>query len=189
MNRREFLTLASGCVSLAAVRSQPAEPADVSLRIADVTWELAPRRFVKTVAYNGQVPGPVLRARAGRPLSVEVSNETRSEEVVHWHGMHIPPEVDGSVEQGTPPVPPQGRRRYTFTPDPAGTRWYHSHMPAGRDLRRSTYSGQFGLFVVEAGDDAGRYDQEVPLLLHEWEPRFTSEGPLDVVFRAYSVNG
>jgi hypothetical protein len=46
-------------------------------------------------------------------------------------------------------VPPRGgRRRYVFTPDPAGTRWYHSHGD-GRNLKRSTY-GQFGLVIVES---------------------------------------
>src|SRR5262245_28793022 len=182
MNRRDFLALASSTwvssVALGRALPQADKDADVRLRIAEIDWELAPKRVVKTFAYNGQIPGPVLRARSGRPLTVEVVNETRDEEIVHWHGLHIPPDVDGSVEEGTPTVPPNGgRRRYTFTPEPAGTRWYHSHMAAGRNLRRSTYSGQFGLFVIDHGQDPGGYDQEVPVLLHEWEPRFTREGP------------
>jgi FtsP/CotA-like multicopper oxidase with cupredoxin domain len=160
------------------------------LRITEVTWELAPRRSIKTIAYNGQVPGPALRARTGRPITVDVWNETKDEELVHWHGFHIPPEVDGAYEEGTPPVPPRGgHRQYVFTPNPPGTRWYHSHVPAGRDLKKSTYTGQFGLFVIDGDNDAGAYDLEVSLLLHEWDPRFTREGPLDVEFRYFSING
>jgi FtsP/CotA-like multicopper oxidase with cupredoxin domain len=207
MDRREFLALTSGCASSALIGVDPhlfarrrepsvlqpqrAPTADITLRIAEVAWELAPKRSIRTIAYNGQVPGPVLRATAGRPLTVDVWNETREAELVHWHGMHIPPDVDGAYEEGTPPVPPNGGlRQYRFTPEPAGTRWYHSHGPAGRNLKKSTYTGQFGLFVVEtAGADAGAYDQEVPLLLHEWEPRFSTEGPLDVEFRSFSING
>lgn len=208
MDRREFLTLSAGWASTALVGidphpfarrgapsptllPQPQRAGDITLRIGEVTWELAPKRTIRTLAYNGQVPGPVLRATAGHLLTVDVWNDTKDEELVHWHGMHVPPEVDGAAEEGTPPVPPNGgHRQYQFTPGPVGTRWYHSHGHAGRDLKKKTYTGQFGLFVVDAaGADAGAYDQEVPLLLHEWEPRFTNDGPLDVEFRSFSING
>ena len=163
---------------------------DATLRIGPLNLEIAPGRVVKTIAYNGQVPGPVLRARQGRPFNVEVWNDTADEDIVHWHGLHIPSDVDGAYEEGTPGVPPRGgRRRYTFMPDPAGTRWYHSHNHAGTDLKRSTYTGQFGMLVVEGADEPGAYDQEVPLLLHEWEPRFTTRGPRDVEFKYHSING
>jgi FtsP/CotA-like multicopper oxidase with cupredoxin domain len=205
MTRRELLALSCSWVTATAiVRSQhstvvPQQPrtdaprdfdgeADITLRIAEMTLELAPRRTVRTLAYNGQVPGPMLRARRGRPIAVDVWNDSKEQEIVHWHGLHIPPEVDGSYEEGTPGVPPSERRRYRFTPEPEGTRWYHSHNPAGRNLKRSTYSGQFGLLVVE-GEDPGAYDQEVPILLHEWEPRLTTDGPADVEFRYFSING
>lgn len=201
MTRREFLvatSAAAGGAQLLRPQPQthvpplPAETgaADITLRIAETTIDIGDRRSVRTLAYNGQVPGPRLRARAGRELSIDVWNDSREEDIVHWHGFHIPPEVDGAYEEGTPGVPPKGgRRRYTFTPQPAGTHWYHSHNAAGRNLRRSTYTGQFGLFVVDDGSDPGAYDLDVGLLFHEWEPRFTSEGPTDVVFRYFSING
>jgi FtsP/CotA-like multicopper oxidase with cupredoxin domain len=174
----------------APVQPPPTGPADITLRIAETTVELGPRRTVKTAAYNGQVPGPLLRVRQGRPLTVDVFNDTREEELVHWHGLHIPSEVDGAREEGTPPVPPRGgQRRYVFTPEPSGTRWYHSHGMTGRDLRRTTYTGQFGLLVVESGNEPGAYDLDVPILLHEWEPRLTREGALDVEYRVQSING
>ena len=194
MNRRQFLALLGGSAASAItgdrrLSAQSGNAADITLRIGELTWELAPKRTVRTIAYNGQVPGPLLRARAGRPVTVDVLNETKDQEVVHWHGFHIPSEVDGAIEEGTPAVPASGRRRYVFTPAPVGTRWYHSHGLAGRNLKKSTYTGQFGLFVIEGGDDSGAYDHEVPLLLHEWDPYFTNEGPLDVEFRAFSING
>lgn len=206
MTRRELLALTCCWTSSAALgRAQhgsgparqatqpPAEfagAADVTLRIAPLTLELKPGRTVRTLAYNGQVPGPVLRARQGRPIAVDIWNDTSDEDIVHWHGFHIPSDVDGAFEEGTPGVPPNGgRRRYHFTPDPAGTRWYHSHTTAGRNLKKSTYTGQFGLFVVETGDEPGDYDLEVPIMLHEWEPRFTTQGPSDIAFRYFSING
>jgi FtsP/CotA-like multicopper oxidase with cupredoxin domain len=204
MTRRDLLSLACGCWTSAAARSlgvraaplaqSPASPsradgdADITLRVAELTLDLGPRRSVRTLAYNGQVPGPLLRAPQGKPLVVEVWNDTREEEFVHWHGFHIGPEVDGSSDEGTPGVPPNGRRFYTLVPDPAGTRWYHSHTMAGRNLRKSTYSGQFGMFIVETADRAN-VDHEVALLLHEWDPHFTNEGPMDVEYRFFSING
>jgi FtsP/CotA-like multicopper oxidase with cupredoxin domain len=142
---------------------------------------------VKTLGYNGQVPGPLLRATEGKPVVVDVWNDTGESEMVHWHGFHIPSDVDGAHEEGTPHVPAHDRRRYTFTPRPAGTRWYHSHGHAGRNLNRTTYSGEFGLFLVEPGNDPARYDQEVALILHEWGAHFTED--MDVGFKLYSING
>ena len=205
MTRREWLLAAGASVLTGAVpRAQHggarmhhppqsaeelAGAADVTLRIGRLRHEIAPRRVVPTLAYNGQVPGPFLRVRRGRALTVDVFNDTEVEDIVHWHGLHIPPEVDGVYEQGTPGVPPRGRRRYVFTPEPAGTRWYHSHNAAGRDLSKSTYTGQFGAMLVDDGLDPGAYDADVPLLLHEWEPSLRRQGGVDVEFKAYSING
>ena len=94
--------------------------------------------------------------REGVPVTVDVVNDTDVPEQVHWHGLLVPSEVDGADEEGTPPVPPHGRRRYQFTPQPAGTRWYHTHTMAMTDLHRGSYTGQFGFLVVESGTDPGQ---------------------------------
>jgi len=193
MNRRQFLAVAGAwtCAAAADARlgAQAAEPADVTLRIGETTLDLGPKRSVRTLAYNGQIPGPLLRARRGQRVVVDVVNDANSRDIVHWHGFHIPPEVDGAYDEGTPGVEPHSRQRYEFVAAPAGTRWYHSHEMPMRDLTKGTYTGQFGMFIVEDGNDPGAYDLEVPLLIHEWEPRFTRTGPLDVEFRAGSING
>jgi FtsP/CotA-like multicopper oxidase with cupredoxin domain len=186
--RRDLLALAA-CAAVGPLRQaarQPPSEADVTLRIGEISHELAPGRVVRTLAYNGQVPGPLLRAPRDRTIAVDVWNDSKDTDIVHWHGLRIGPDVDGAYEEGTPGVPAGGRRRYAFVPTPAGTRWYHSHNGAGRDLKRGTYSGQFGLFVV-GGDDAGAYDREVAILLHEWEARFDARGEVD--YRAFSING
>jgi FtsP/CotA-like multicopper oxidase with cupredoxin domain len=134
MDRRELL-LGSGIVALhAGSRAlrlgvseifQPAK-ADFTLRIAPVSVELAPGKVVKTTGYNGTVSGPILRLREGVPVTVGVFNDTDTEELVHWHALKIPSDVDGAAEEGTPPVPAHGHRQYTFTPTPGGTRRYHT---------------------------------------------------------------
>src|ERR1700722_7951447 len=124
-------------------------PTDYTLRIAPVTVELDRSHIISTIGYNGTAPGPVLRMRAGKPVAVEVINDTDTPELVHWHGMLIPAEVDGTEEEDSPLVAPHGRRRFQFTPGPAGSRWYHSHAMAMDDLHKGAYTGQFGFVYVE----------------------------------------
>jgi len=151
----------------------PESTADYTLRIAPVTVELDPGHIVSTIGYNGSAPGPVLRMKEGKPVTVDVVNATDTPEFVHWHGMLIPPEVDGTEEEGSPFVPPHGRKRFQLTPGPAGSRWYHSHAMAMDDLHKGAYTGQFGFVYVEGGNDPGHYDQELFLAVRDWEPFFT----------------
>ena len=102
-------------------------------------------------------------------------HDTDTPELVHWHGQLVPSDIDGAAEEGTPPVPPHGTRRYTLTPRPAGTRWVHTHTFSGPDLHRGMYTGQFGVVYVEPASEPGRYDREVFLATHEWEPFFGAE--------------
>ncbi len=125
----------------------------------------------------------------GRPVTVDVINETSDPEMVHWHGFHIPPEVDGAHEEGTPMVQGRDHRLYTFTPRPAGTRWYHTHAMAGHNLKRGAYTGQFGMVVVEPAQNPARYDLDIPVVLHEWDPYFSADNMMDVDYRLFSING
>jgi FtsP/CotA-like multicopper oxidase with cupredoxin domain len=172
-----------------AATAAAADP-DFTLRIAPVTVELAPKRIVKTTGYNGTSPGPLLRMREGQMVTIDVVNDTDSANLVHWHGLHIPSEVDGSMEEGTPMLPAHGHGRYSFIANPTGTRWYHNHTAAGRDLKRATYSGEFGFLYIEPAQDAGRYDQEVFLALKEWDPYLTTaeEAGMDVGYKHFSIN-
>jgi FtsP/CotA-like multicopper oxidase with cupredoxin domain len=148
--------------------------ADYTLRIAPVTVELDRSHIISTIGYNGTAPGPVLRMHEGKTVNVDVINDTDTPEFVHWHGMLIPAEVDGTGEEGSPHVPPHGQRRFQLTPGPAGSRWYHSHAMAMDDLHKGSYTGQFGFVYVDGGNDPGHYDQELFLALRDWEPFFTA---------------
>jgi FtsP/CotA-like multicopper oxidase with cupredoxin domain len=191
MRRRDFVTYAGATLCEAAIArgfAQANHPqaagsaglahpgkADFTLRIAPVAVEIAPSHFVSTIAYNGSSPGPVLRMREGKPVTVDVINDTDAAELVHWHGLFLPSSIDGAQEEGTPPIPPGGRQRYQFTPRPAGTRWYHSHAMAMGDLHRGGYTGQYGFLMIDSGTDPGHYDQEAFLALRDWEPFYTDQ--------------
>jgi len=165
---------------------------DFTLRIAQADIEIAPKRVIRTLAYNGMSPGPLLRMKEGQPVTIEVINDTGEADIAHWHGLHIPSAVDGATEEGTPLVPAHGSARYSFTAMPSGTRWYHSHVSAGRNLKRATYTGQFGFLYIDPRSEPGNYDQEVFLALKEWDPYFSSAGPdddsIDVAYEHFSIN-
>jgi FtsP/CotA-like multicopper oxidase with cupredoxin domain len=172
---------------------QPGPPPnpDFTLEIAEVEWELSPKKKVHTAAYNGQIPGTLLRVTEGKPVTIEIANKLDKPDIVHWHGQWIPPDVDGSMEEGTPMIPTGGTTRITFTPRPSGLHWYHTHTAAHRDLKRALYSGQFGILLVESRENPGQYDQEQFIVLHDWEPYFATsdDGSQMVNYVAASING
>jgi FtsP/CotA-like multicopper oxidase with cupredoxin domain len=180
LDRRGFL-LAAGAAGmatgagLAAAYAQAVTAPDYTLRISPLRLELAPDKVIDTFGYNGTVPGPLIRLREGRQVSIDIRNDTDIDDIIHWHGLYVPSTSDGAMEEGSPMVERGGGvRRYTFTAKPAGTRWYHSHNMAGTDLRRSLYSGMYGFLMIDPANNPGRYDQEILLAAHHWEPRWVS---------------
>jgi len=163
--------------------SQPsATPADYTIRIGSGLVELAPDRIITTTVYNGQFPGPLVRLREGRPVTIDLENDTDTPEQLHWHGQTLPIDVDGSAEEGTPYIPAHGRRRITFTPGPSGLRFYHTHLRAGPDLDAGQYGGQVGPVYIEPAHEPGAYDREVFLMLKEFQPAFGRGGDMPMDF-------
>ncbi len=160
----------------------PSGPADHTIRIGTGLVELAPNKIIATTTYNGQFPGPLLRFREGRPVVIDIRNETDTPEQLHWHGQRVPVDVDGSAEEGTPYIPAHGARRIGFTPGPAGLRFYHTHLMAGPDLTMGQYGGQVGPVYIEPKSEPGRYDREVFLTLKEFEPSFSRGGDMAMDF-------
>jgi len=177
VDRRSLLKAAS-LVPLAGSLSLADERPDYTVQIGAGLAELAPDHIVSTTLYNGQFPGPLLRFREGRRVTVDLRNDTDVPELVHWHGQMIPSDVDGAAEEGTPYIPPHSTRRISFVPKPAGFRFYHTHVVAGADLNRGTYTGQAGPVYIEPKNDPGAYDREVFLVLKEFLPSFSQGGDM-----------
>jgi len=151
----------------------PEGQADHTIRIGTGLVELGPDATVSTRLYNGQFPGPLLRLTEGRRVVVDIHNDTDTPEQLHWHGQFLPPDVDGAAEEGTPFIPPHGVRRIAFAPGPAGFRFYHTHLRAGRDLSLGLYSGQVGPVYIAPRHEPGAYDREIFLTLKEFSPFFS----------------
>lgn len=164
---------------------------DYNLVIASVALEVSPRRFIRTTAYNGQIPGPVLRFKEGLPVTVEITNRSEHPEVVHWHGLFLPPDLDGAAEEGTPFIAPGGTTRVSFTSNPGGFRWYHTHTMAMNDLSRAQYGGQHGFLMIEPRVDSARFDQEFFLGLHDWDGHLLSsdDGAMNPIYDVSTING
>ena len=105
MNRRKFLA-GCGMLEAASILRSPIEThaqqllADVSLTIAPLELEIAPGKMIHTIAYNGSVPGPLIRWPQGKPIMIDVLNRTSEPEIVHWHGLWISSDMDGAMEEG-----------------------------------------------------------------------------------------
>ena len=184
-SRRNFLktagTLAGGSLlSPSAIFGQSS--ADYTLTIAVKPVELAPNHIISTTTYNGQFPGPLFRFQEGREVTIDIHNETDTPEQLHWHGQFVSPEVDGAAEEGTPFIPPHGSRRISFTPQPSGYRFYHTHVRAKADLSQGQYSGLVGPVYIEPKNHAGNYDREVFLTLKEFEPTYSRGGDMAMDF-------
>jgi FtsP/CotA-like multicopper oxidase with cupredoxin domain len=153
-------------------------PADYTLRIRVSPVEIAPNRIISVANYNGQFPGPLIRLKEGQPVTVDIFNDTEVAEQLHWHGQMVPVDVDGASEEGTPFVPAHGKRRITFTPRPAGLRFYHTHNRSGANLAAGQYSGLVGPVYIEAKNEPGNHDREVFLVLKEFEPTLSRGGDM-----------
>ena len=186
-----------GLIPLGAPQGAQAGGSDVTLRIAcQLRLRLDRTHILSTIGYNGTAPGPVLHLKEGKTIKVHVINDTDSPELVHWHGMLIPPEIDGAMEEGSPTIEAHGSKSFQLTPGPAGSRWYHTHAMAMDDLHKGAYTGQFGFVYVEGGNNPGSYDQELFLALRDWEPYFSLEmvdtddngQPVDILEKPSHIN-
>ncbi|MGW6963752.1 multicopper oxidase family protein [Streptomyces zaomyceticus] len=118
------------------------------LTIAAGRTEFTPGRPSTTWGVNGGHLGPTLRAARGEKVRMNVSNALDEATSLHWHGMHLPPSMDGGPHQMIEPGT-------TWSPSwtvhqQAATLWYHPH-PHGRTAQH-VYRGLAGMFLID--DDA-----------------------------------
>lgn len=59
-------------------------------------WEIEPGHTLEGFTFNGQVPGPTIEARVGEKIVVRLNNRLPKPTVIHWHGLRVPGEMDGT---------------------------------------------------------------------------------------------
>jgi FtsP/CotA-like multicopper oxidase with cupredoxin domain len=114
------------------------------LTASQFQWKLSDTRTISAWGFNQSVPGPTLRARKGDTMIVRVKNDLTEPTVVHWHGIRLGSEMDGtdSVQR---PIAPGEEFEYKFIVPDAGTFWYHSHQNETEQMER----GMYGALIVE----------------------------------------
>jgi cytochrome c553 len=121
---------------------------EFEIRVEETEVEVAPGFTAKVWAFNGQVPGPLLRVREGDEVKVKFVNLTTMDHTIHWHGMHQQGtwQSDGVPNVTQLPVPPGGSFTYHFIATRPGTLWYHCHVNVAEHI---AIRGMWGPFVVD----------------------------------------
>jgi FtsP/CotA-like multicopper oxidase with cupredoxin domain len=118
-------------------------------------------REIDFLTFNGSFPGPLLQAKVGDEIIVHFKNDLDEPTTIHWHGLRISDQMDGSprVQQ---PVAPGGEFTYRFKAPDAGSYWYHPHVRANDQVERGLYAP-----IVIRGKDEPEYDLERYLLVDD----------------------
>ncbi len=117
---------------------------EVSIRAAPNVVALKPTgKETKMLNYNESFPGPLLHARVGDRVIVHFDNGLDEPTTIHWHGLRISDQMDGSPMIQAPVLPGESFT-YDFVVPDAGTFWYHTHLHQIEQLER----GLYGAIVV-----------------------------------------
>jgi CopA family copper-resistance protein len=189
LSRRRFLK-ASAATGLWAglgapgLAGQPPVPApavlsgpEFDLAIGAAPVSITGRRR-RAVLVNGSLPAPVLRFREGETVTLRVRNTLDEDTSIHWHGLLLPPEMDGVPGLSFAGIAPGETYTYRYTVRQSGTYWYHSHTGFQEQL------GLYGAIVIDPADPdsidpAERVapDHDHVIVLSDW----TDEDPHRIV--------
>jgi FtsP/CotA-like multicopper oxidase with cupredoxin domain len=128
---------------------------EVTLTAGRTTTSYLAGKKASVYAYNGSIPGPLLRAKVGDHVIVHFKNKLADPTTIHWHGLRISDHMDGSPRMQTP-VPPGGTFTYEFNVPDAGSYWYHPHVTAAEQIEM----GLYGAIVVFDPKRDPTYDAE-----------------------------
>jgi manganese oxidase len=138
--------------------------------------EIAPGIFFPAWTYNGQVPGPTLRATEGDRVRVTFVNQGSHPHTIHFHGWH-PPEMDGSLPAHE--VQPGDRFIYEFDAEPFGMHLYHCHAAP---LKRHIHKGLYGVFLIDPRDKPRPPADELLMVMNGFDTNFDADNEV------YAVN-
>ena len=151
-----------------------------------VRTEFLPGRVVDAWGFNGSVPGPTIQVNEGDRVRLIVENRLPEPFSMHWHGLEIPNDMDGSPGLTQDPIGPGEKFAYEFTLHQNGTFFYHSHMAMQEMM------GMIGLFIIHPRRaHTPRVDRDYAIVLQEWAilPNNTISNTLAMEFNWLTFNG
>jgi len=98
--------------------------------------------------YNGLTPGPLLQAKKGDTVIVHFTNNLEESTTIHWHGLRIPEDMDGTPAVQAP-IEPGEEFTYEFVVPDSGSYWYHPHVRSHEAVER----GLQGSIVIHEPTD------------------------------------
>jgi FtsP/CotA-like multicopper oxidase with cupredoxin domain len=146
--------------------------------------EIAPGVMFPAWTYNGQVPGPTIRATEGDRVRVKFLNQGSHPHTIHFHGWHHP-SMDGSLPEHQ--VAPGESFVYEFDAEPAGLHLYHCHTVP---LKRHLHRGLYGTFIVDPREGRPAAD-ELVMMMNGFDTNFDSDNEVyavNTVANAYMVD-
>jgi FtsP/CotA-like multicopper oxidase with cupredoxin domain len=141
----------------------------------DKEIEIAPGMFFPAWTFNGQVPGPTIRATEGDRVRIVFKNMGTHPHTMHFHGWH-PPEMDGSLPGHE--VEPGGTFVYEFDADPYGLHLYHCHAVP---LKRHIHKGLYGTFIIDPREGRAPADEMI-MVMNAFDTNFDADNEV------YAVN-
>ncbi len=147
---------------------------------------MGPARKMWAWGYNGSVPGPMIEVVEGDRVRIVFENKLPEATTVHWHGLEIPIEMDGTPYISQPMVEPGGMFVYEFTLNQHGTFFYHSHGAMQEML------GMIGMFVIHPKTPhTPRVDKDFAMILQGWAllPNNDVPNTFSMEFNWLTMNG
>jgi len=131
----------------------------------EIEHEFAPGCVAKCWGYNGTTPGPTIEAVEGDRVRIYVTNRLPEHTTIHWHGILLPPGMDGVGGLSQKHIGPGETYAYEYTLRQHGTHMYHPHA----DEMVQMAMGMMGMFIIHPrGGEPQRIDRDYCFLLHNW---------------------
>jgi CopA family copper-resistance protein len=143
----------------------------IELTIDETPFDVG-NRTAKAVTINGTVPGPLVRFREGDDVTLRVVNRLHETTSLHWHGLLVPPEMDGVPGVSFDGIKGGTTFEYRFPARQSGTYWYHSH--SGLQELRGVYAP---LIIDPIEPEPFSYQRDYVVVLSDW----TFEDPEAVI--------
>ena len=147
------------------------------INVEDKEIEIAPGVFFPAWTYNGQVPGPTIRATEGDLIRIYFTNKGTKPHTIHFHGFHNS-SMDGAMTQDF--VLPGKSFTYEFEADPFGVHLFHCHASP---VKQHIAKGHYGAYLVDPKNDTRpKPDKELVMVMNAFDTNFDGENEV------YAVN-
>lgn len=134
----------------------------INLQIQKTKLPIAGKN-ASSLTVNGSIPGPLVRLKEGQTAKINVTNQLMEDTSIHWHGIILPPNMDGVPGVSFAGIKSGETFTYEFPVNQSGTYWYHSHSGLQEQ------QGHFGPIIVDPIEpEPFEYDQDYVVMLSDW---------------------